>query len=449
MTTYSAHRARLRIIAGVTVLVAAGTVWALRHVVSTVQMLSGHTHRFGLIYTLAFVALVWQMVLCNLERTYKIAKPQQRQLDALNVTVNVPVYNEDEELLVRCLHSLLAQTRKPDHVHVVDDGSKVDYERVRVRFLASAAVEGVRATWVRTPNRGKRHAQGETVRATPDADIYLTVDSDAILDPHAVAEGLKPFVDPRVQSVAGVVLAANNRRNLLTRVTDLWFVVGQLVDRSALSTMGAVIVNSGPLALYRAEVIRDNLHSYLNETIVGRRVEFSDDSMLTIFALLKGKAVQQPSAFAFSAMPETLNHHVRQYLRWMRGATIRTVWRFKYLPMRSYAYWAHLVGWMQMLLATVIFVTLFVVQPVIDREIVPSLLLIPVLIGYGQGLRYLTFRRSDESLSSQLLTFALSPIASLWAFFVLRPIRWYAMVTCMRTGWGTRSDVEVTFRSPT
>lgn len=443
MTTYSARRARLRIVAAVTLITAALTVWAIRHAMSTIATLHGATHQFGMVYTLAFLALVWQTVLANLERPRRATARQQRQFNGWNLTVNVPVYNEDETLLVRCLYSLLDQTRRPDHIYVVDDGSKVSYDRVRDWFLPMAGEMGVRATWTRTPNAGKRHAQGVTIRATPDADIYLTVDSDAILDTRAIEEGLKPFADPSVQSVAGIVLAANNRRNLLTRFTDLWFVVGQLVDRSAASTMGAVLVNSGVLALYRAQLLRDNLSAYLTETFVGRKVEFSDDSMLTIYALLEGKAVQQPSAFAFTAMPETLDHHVRQYVRWMRGAFIRTWWRFRYLPLNSYAYWAHAIGWVQMALSTAIFLALFVVQPAMHHTLMPSLILIPLLVGYGQGLRYLSFSRSDESVWSQLLTFALSPIASLWAFFVLRPIRWYAMATCLKTGWGTRADVEV------
>lgn len=97
-----------------------------------------------------------------------------------------------------------------------------------------------------------------------------------------------------------------------------------------------------------------------------------------------------------------------------------------------------------MILSTVIFGALFVVQPALDHRVIPSLILIPLLVGYGQALRYLAFRRSDEPLWSQILTVAIAPIATLWAFFVLRPIRWYAMATCLRTGWGTRQKVEVT-----
>lgn len=247
-----------------------------------------------------------------------------------------------------------------------------------------------------------------------------------------------------MQSVAGVVLAANARKNLLTRLTDLWFVTGQLVDRSAASTMGSVLVNSGPLAAYRGPVVREHLTSYLGETFFGRPVEFSDDSMLTIFALTRGRAVQQPTAFALTAMPENLSHHLRQYVRWMRGAFIRSWWRFKYLPLGGFAFWNHVLAWVQMLISSMLFVCLFLLAPIAAGTISPILLLVPLVIGLAQALRYLSIRRSDESLGSQLFTLSLSPIATLWAFFVLRFVRWYGTLTCLRTGWGTRETVEIT-----
>lgn len=52
--------------------------------------------------------------------------------------------------------------------------------------------------------------------------------------------------------------------------------------------------------------------------------------------------------------------------------------------------------------------------------------------------------RSDESFGSQLLTYALTPLAVLWGYVVLRPIRIYASLTCFKPGWGTRESVEVT-----
>ncbi|WP_433330085.1 glycosyltransferase [Spirillospora sp. CA-294931] len=441
--TFTAKRARIRIVVGVTILVAAGTVWTVRHLTATTQALQGDTRQFGMVYTLAAVLLLAQVVMCHLERPHRVTTRQHRQLSALRVVVLVPTYNEDEELLARCLFSLAEQTRRPDRIVVVDDGSARDYPRTRTWALAESRRTALSVTWLRTPNRGKRHAHGEAIRRTPEADIYLTVDSDAILDPHAIEEGLKPFARSDVAAVAGIVLAANNRRTVLSRFTDLWYVTSQLVDRSSLSAMGSVLVNSGPLAFYRAAIVRANLDSYLGETIRGRPVAFSDDSMLTLFALLEGRTVQQPTSFVFTAMPERVGHHLRQYVRWMRDSTIRSLWRARYLPLTGYAYWAHLARWAQALIATVLFVAVFLVQPAIDHQFAASLLLISILIGYAQGLRYLTIRRADESLASQLATWALAPVAAMWAFFVLRPVRWYVMATCLRTGWGTRADVEV------
>lgn len=455
MTGVRVDRTRRLPLLGAFLVLIALAIWAVRHAFSTMDFIHGKGTQLGVIFTIAFVMLAFQTVLYYLEPVHHITDRQERQLNGLYVTVPVPLYNEDPDLLLGGLMSLLDQERRPNMVYVVDDGSAmtdpetgqrapVDYTAVRRQFSRAAAQVGVETRWVYIEHGGKRRAQAEAVRNTPQTDIYVTVDSDAFLPRDAIRELLKPLANPRVQSVAGVVLASNNRKNLLTRFTDLWFVTGQLVDRSSQSTMGSVLVNSGVLAAYRGSLLRDFLPVYLNETFFGRKVEFSDDSMLTIFALSRGKAVQQPTAYALTTMPERLPHHVRQYTRWMRGAFIRSWWRFKYLRLSGYAFWSHLMGWIQMAISTAVFGYLFVVSPIMTKSFSPWLLTVPILVGYAQALRYLSFRRTDESLGSQLLTFAMSPIATLWMFFVLRPIRWYAIATCWKTGWGTRQTIEVT-----
>lgn len=420
-------------------------LWAAHHVVQAVALAHGaSTGRLTLVYSVTFCLLALQAVLYHCERPKRCTPRQQRQLDALRVEVLVPAYEEDPGYLHGTLLSLLEQTRRPEAVHVVDDGSSVDYADLRAWFEDAAAAVGVATTWQRQANAGKRHAQGAGVRMSPNAQVYVTVDSDARLDPHALEQLLIPFADRRVMSVAGIVLASNHRTNLLSRITDLYNVTGQLTDRSAMSAVGSVLVNSGALAAYRAPIVRDNLDGYLSETIAGRPVLFSDDSMLTLFALLAGRTVQQPTAIVHSAMPVTVSHCIRQQLRWLRGSTIRSLWRVRYLPTARVAYWLHLARWVQMAVATAVFGYLMVEQPAVGRMPTWSFAVAPVLIGYAQGLRYLTIRRPDESLASQLLTWSLAPLAVLWAWTVLRGVRYYAMTTCLRTGWGTRQNgVEV------
>ncbi len=405
-------------------------------------ILGGRGTPLGALYLVTFVVLVWQAVLYAIDRPRKTAA--RHALAALTAVVAVPCYNEDPDILRRSLLSMLDQTRLPNHVFVVDDGSdKADYTQVRREFRFRAAAVGVKVSWVRTKNGGKRQAHAVAVRGTPEADIYITIDSDGILDPHAIEQLLAPFGDRTVQSVAGIVLSANNRGTVLARILDLLYLPAQLTNRASLSVMGSVLVNSGALAAYRAAAVREALPVYLGETFFGRPVGFSDDSMLTLLAYLRGRTLQQSSAFVFAAMPEQLSHHARQYLRWMRGSFIRSWWRFRYLPLRSYAYWWHLLSWMLTAVALWAFTELYVIGPY-EGRFESSYIVVPVLLGYATMLPYLTVRRSDEPFWSRVLTWLLAPLAVLWSYTFLRAWRWYGAITCWKTGWGTRKKIEIT-----
>lgn len=443
---------RRGVLAAAALTLAAATAWAVQHVVHATAWGDGQPARLAAVWVITFLLLATQTIMYLAERPHRATPRQRRQLDTLHVAVLVPAYNEDPGYMRLCLTSLLRQTRRPDSVHVVDDGSTTgDYAAVRRWWITAAAAAGIATSWQRTPNGGKRHAQATAAAAAPDdVDVFVTVDSDSHLAPNALDEVLQPFARPAVQSVAGVVVASNVNKNLLTRVTDLWFVTGQLTDRSALSAMGSVLVNSGPLAAYRAGVVRDNLGSYLGETFMGRPVAFSDDSLLTLFALLRGRCVQQTSAVVFTAMPERPGHLLRMYLRWMRGSTIRSIWRLRYLPLGGWAYWAHALRWAQLALATVVLGWLLLLDPLLHgRTPPPAMLAIPPLIAYAQGLRYLALARTDVPARSRITTWLLMPAAVAWAWLVLRPVRWYGMATCARTGWGTRTaGAEVALDGP-
>lgn len=431
-------------------LAVAVAVWGAHHVLTARAVLVGGGTPLSALYVLTFALLAWQVLLYAIDRPARPGPLASAVLGMLEVVIAVPLFNEDPGICRRSLLSMLYQTRPPQHIYVVDDGSndpKADYKAVRRELAGAAAAAGVRFTWVRTANGGKRHAHAVAVEATPGADVYVTVDSDSVLDPNAVAELLAPLADPRVQSVAGIFMTSNNQATLLARMLDLLYVSAQISGRGPMSVMGSVLVNSGALAAYRAQVLRDALPGYLGETFLGRHVGFSDDSFLTLQAYLRGRTVQQPTAFGFAAMPEKFSHHRRQYLRWMRGSFIRSWWRFRYLPLRSYAYWMHLAGWALSAVSAWAFVEVYVLGA-LSGTLRWSYLLVPAAVGYGAALPYLTVTRSDERFTSRLFTWALAPIAVLWALTVLRVFRWWGVVTCRDTGWGTRQTVEITLEEP-
>lgn len=424
------------------IVIAAIVAWMARHVLNLVSPNQLSTVSLNLIWFISFLAIAWNNVLAMLERPKTATALQRKRLDTLKVAILIPAYNEDAALLKGCIKSMLYQTRKPDAIIVVDDGSTVSYASVK-KWLAALPDTSIELRWVRTENHGKRHAQVIGITRSKDADIYITVDSDTVLDPKAIEEGLLPFADKSIQSVAGLCLPINNHENLLTRFTGLWETVWQIVERSSQSTMNCVTVNTGQLAFYRGKTIRKYLKGYLSEDFFGRAVHFSDDSLMTMYAMQHGKTIQQPTSIAFSAVPNKVNHHIRRYMRWMRGSFIRTFWRFKYLPVTSYIYWLHMFRWVQFALSSLAIIILMAAGLATNPAILPYLVIVPILISYGQSLRYLTIKRNDESAWNRFATFLTAPLAMVWSLTVLRVVRWYSYATCYKTGWGTRSKVEV------
>jgi hyaluronan synthase len=415
--------------------------WISRHLLGLSR--AGHDNVLQITWAMMGALVIINLVIAWTEHAAVVTPRQQRQLDQLRVTVNVPVYNEDPAALRLMVASLFGQSRLPNRIQIVDDGSACDYTAVIAEFEAIAAYyPTVDASWKRTGNGGKRHAQLVTFSNDQAADIFVTLDSDTVLDEAAIEEGLKPFADPRVASVAGVLLTLNATRNIFTRLTDTWLTTFQSNTRSAWSRLGCVLINSGGLSFYRARIVRNGIPAYTSEMFAGREVRFSDDSMLTLFALLEGRTVQQPTAFAFTVMPDNINHHVRQQLRWMRGNVIRSFWWFRYLPLCGLAFWEAILAWAMFTVMTALLADLFIVGPVLGHPVPVPYLPLFLAITYVSGARSLAVRRSDMSRGAQLAAYTLMPVISLWTTVVLRALRLYSTATVLRTGWGTRAQVE-------
>ena len=390
----------------------------------------------------AIAFVVAQLILAWQQKPFTVTKRQLAQLDRLWVTVNIPVYNEDPAILDRTIYALFTQTRLPDHVQVVDDGSAQDYSEVR-EWWEACHPPGVRFSWVRQLNAGKKHAQAVTFNDDDDADIFVTIDSDSALDCCALDEGLKPFADPRIVSVAGLETAFNYGTNLLTRAISARSIAFQLFAMSAQSkARGNVLINPGAFSLYRADLIREIVPAYLGETFFGVPVTLGDDTALTMFALCKGRAVHQPSAVSLPVYPETVSHHLRQWTRWMRASTIRTFWRLRYLPGFSY-------GWLYVVYTLWAFFTSVAITIVIPlawpatRNLAIASGVALVAWPCAIAIRVATVRRSDQRWYSKLAGVLLLPAAALWYLVVLRQIRFYGIATCARQHWVTREKVEV------
>jgi hyaluronan synthase len=406
----------------------------------------------ALCFTLMWSHMALKMIFSLSARPHVLS--DEAPVDQLQVDVVVPIYNEDPGFLAAGIRSLAEQTRRPRTVWLIDDGCRRDGEAFPILEdeLVQDAMAQVRRAGIvveghRQENAGKRHAQASAFSRS-DADIFVTVDSDTVLHPEAIAKLLVPFSKRATMSVAGTACGQNYQQSLFTRVVEMGFVMSFIQGRMAEGFFGSVRVNCGILAAYRAPVVRDNLDRFLSQNFLKRPVKAGDDRILTLFAKEHGRAEFQPEAIAYSALPVNLNHLVRQRLRWCRSFCWGTLWLLR-RPLTSADFW---FTFTQVLALTMfgIVATASVIGAVtgtVSFSLLTSTLSTATGIALVSHFRYVLMARPESSVSERLLTWFVSPLMSLLSWGVLMPLYFIAIVTPkpQRT-WGTRQNIEVSMQ---
>lgn len=399
-------------------------------------------------YGLTVGTLLTVKLLLSIRRR-RTAAPVWQEGGAASHTVAtvVTVYNEAPEMLTRCLRSLLAQTRRPQSVTVIDDCSTTHDAAAVIRQLRPDFEQaGVELQFIRFPeNRGKRHGLAEGFRQHPGADLYLCVDSDTVLHETAVAELCAPFASRRINCVTGLVLAHNRSVNLLTRLIDMRYVNAFLGERVAYSRMGSVLCACGSLVVYRGRVVRQHLNDFLGQRFLGRPATFGDDRRLTYYCLREGQSVIQPTAIGWTDVPQTLQHYLRQQLRWNKsffreGALLAA----KPQHAGRAFYWLNLIElatWVAFTSSLLTALTVGVLHP--DAwPLLASYTGYVCVMAWVRSLHYLRRAASVPALDRHL-TFLAAPLYALLNLSLLLPLRLYALATLRRNGWGTRARVEI------
>jgi hyaluronan synthase len=394
--------------------------------------------------TIALSTLIAKMLLSlRTHRAYAVPAFTWTGAEPLRITAIVPMYNEDPEIIRRTIRSLLGQTRQADRIHVIDDGSANADARAAVaeelRSVRHLSVISVHPT-----NMGKREAIATAVAEDRDADIFLTVDSDTVLDPRALESLLPAFEDPRVMGATGLVRVLNRRKNLLTRLVDLRYANAFMMDRGAQSAFGSVLCACGSLAAWRREVIVDNLEDFTTQMFLGQRCTYGDDRRLTNYALASGRVALVPEAIGYTAAPERLGHYLRQQLRWNKSFIRESMWAIAHLPPRRPAMWLAVFEFTSWVFLTAVMLYVLVAFPLAGGLIgVASYLFYATFMAWARSLRWHDSLTDEDDRSDRWGTFLIAPLYALIHVFLLLPLRVVAVLTLKQNGWGTRQAVEV------
>jgi GT2 family glycosyltransferase len=143
---------------------------------------------------------------------------------AVAASVVVPVYNARRTIEL-CVDGLLRQTRLPNAIYVVDNGSTDGtYE-----WLLERAGREPRLQVLRELTRGQSHARNTALRAIGDGIVVFT-DADCVPEPQWLADLAGAYADPSTAAVAGPVVGYQPR----TLVERYLAIIGfSLQDRPA------------------------------------------------------------------------------------------------------------------------------------------------------------------------------------------------------------------------
>ncbi|WP_203231113.1 glycosyltransferase family 2 protein [Nocardioides caldifontis] len=375
-------------------------------------------------WTLGVLLIAYCLISFVVGRRYLSLPPASGRVLAI-----VPSYNEDLDVLHTTVRSLLDQTRPPDAICVIDDGSVYPVQ----------PFDDPRVTWMRQENTGKRGAQCTVLRQfSPDEwDFIVTVDSDSAPYPDAVEHLLRSMSNPKVQAATGMIYVRNHDKTWVSTAADMDIGISCVMMRASRSTIGALETTSGALALYRSEILYDHLDAYAVECGTG------DDRWLALRALERGDVVGVYEAGVETDMPTSLNGTYRQRLRWARSWWWMLPYVFKNLsPVKILS---PTIGLVQLVVTPLmlIWILLALVTSHGDRYSGHLWVLGLYVAAYfsvrmGTSALYL-MGRPGVSLRQKVRLWALGThLATVLNFFWLMPIRYVALFKLFDNRWQTR-----------
>ncbi len=352
------------------------------------------------------------------------------------IAIIIPSYNEEPENVLACVKSCLNQRYDQEFkIYFVDDGSRDKSAVDALKRLKNKRLVIIE----QKENKGKREAQKIAFERIPkDVEIFVTVDSDAILDRKAVFHLVQKFKDKKVGAVTGNV--RGKHENFLSRLIDLRYWTAFNQERASQSLFGTVLCCCGVLSAYRSDIIRQVLEDYTNQYFMGVKCTYGDDRNLTNLVLDKGYLVKyEERSKAITSVPLKIKPWLKQQTRWSRSFyrelffTIKMMWKQPWkLPIYI---WYDLA--MQTVLPLILSLSLgLMFFRTFFYGAIFFLGYISVLFGVALvRSSYALFRTGDVG-------FLLFPLYSVMHVFMLIPVRFYAIATLNHSTWGTRTYVK-------
>ncbi|TDH12018.1 hypothetical protein EPR50_G00066490 [Perca flavescens] len=309
-----------------------------------------------------------------------------------------------------------------DADHIVGE----DLQRKEVERL----IQSKRCVCIMQKWGGKREVMYTAFKALgPSVDYIQVCDSDTKLDPLATMELCKVLEsNHKYGAVGGDVMILNLKDSYISFMSSLRYWMAFNIERSCQSFFNCVSCISGPLGLYRNDLLQQFLESWYNQMFLGSHCTFGDDRHLTNRMLSMGYATK------YTARSKCYTETPAQFLRWLNQQTRWTKsyfreWLYNAMWWHKHHFWMtyeSIVSGIFPFFVTATIIQLFWTGTLWD---ILWILCCIQLIGLVKAA-YACILRRDMGMVFMSLYSALYMTS-------LLPAKYFAILTMNKSSWGT------------
>lgn len=162
--------------------------------------------------------------------------------------------------------------------------------------------------------------------------IFCT-DSDTIIHEECIQKMYNCFTDPKVGAVTGNLSIYNQYDSIISFLTSIRYWYAFNLERAYQSANGYVMCVSGPIGMYKIDLLEQICDEWHNQTFLGKKCSYGDDRHLTNKILSLGsQIIYIPFAYAQTETPNTIYRFYKQQIRWNKSAFREFFWTIKYIP---------------------------------------------------------------------------------------------------------------------
>lgn len=222
------------------------------------------------------------------------------------LAVLIPCHNE-EKMISSCIDSCLTQTKKPDEIIVINDGSTDKSKEILETYG-----DKIKCITIEKATGNKSRAQEIGIQSVT-CEFVIATDGDTILDPKFIELVLKDFTeDPELAVVAGYVQSM--KYNFLTALREIDYTIGQDLNKVAQWYVNFLLVIPGCAGAFKTKLFRDGSICFDHDTLT------EDLDFTYKLNELNHKIKFNRKAKVYTQDPPTIHSYINQMRRWYGGA---------------------------------------------------------------------------------------------------------------------------------